>query len=308
MRDPVFDPDMAAIVAAFLATVPPGPKDLAQMRRRVADYPLPTRSTPIARVEDLTIPGPTGPLTARLYAPAEGAPLIVFYHGGGWVLCSIDTHDSLCRALAAASGAAVLSIDYRLAPEHKFPAAFEDAMAALVWAAANAAALGCDPTRLAVAGDSAGGNLAAAAALAAPAAGIRLAHQLLVYPALDPMQRGPSHARYLSGVLLDAPSMAWYWEQYLRDSADRLDPRAAPGLAPSYGVFPPTTLVLAEHDPLFDDGIDFANGLRAAGIATEILRYDGVTHGFLSMFGMVAKAETAFADIGKALRRALAPA
>ena len=308
MSDVVLDPDMAAIAAAFAAAIPPGPRDLAQMRRRVAENPLPTRSAPVARIEDLTIPGPAGDMSARLYAPAEGAPLMVFFHGGGWVICSIDTHDSVCRALAEATGAALLSIDYRLAPEHKFPAAFEDAAAALVWAAAHAAELGCDPTRIAVSGDSAGGNLAAAAALAAPALGVRLVHQLLIYPALDPMQRGASHARYQTGPMLDTPSMAWYWEQYLDGPADRQDPRAAPILAANYGVFPPTTLVLAEHDPLYDDGIEFAEGLRAAGVPTEILRYDGVTHAFISMYGIVAKAATAYADIGRVLKKAWAPA
>jgi len=308
MSDMVLDPDMAAIAAAFQAALPPGPRDLAQMRRRVAENPLPTPSVPVARIEDLTIPGPAGALPARLYAPAEGAPLIVFFHGGGWVLCSIETHDSVCRALAETTGAAILSIEYRLAPEHKFPAAFEDATAALAWAAAHAAELGCDPARIAVAGDSAGGNLAAAAALAAPALGIRLVHQLLIYPALDPMQRGPSHARYQTGPMLDAPGMAWYWEQYLGGPANRQDPRAAPILAPNYGVFPPTTLVLAEHDPLYDDGIAFAEGLLAAGIPTQVLRYDGVTHGFVSLYGLVAKAAAAFADIGAALKKALAPA
>jgi len=307
MNDLTLDPDMAAIAAAFLAAATPGPPDLALMRARIAEYPLPTRSLPIARVEDLTIPGPAGPLRARLYAPAAGAPLIVFFHGGGWVLCSIESHDSLCRALADASGAAVLSMEYRLAPEHRFPAGFEDALAALAWAAAHAAALGCDPARLAVAGDSAGGNLAAAVAAAAPAAGIRLTHQLLIYPALDPAQRGASHARYQTCPILDAPTMAWFWEQYLAAPADRLDPRAAPALAARLGDFPPTTLVLAEHDPLLDDGQAFAEALTEAGVPTEILRFDGVTHGFLSLFGLVAKAETAIGQIGARLRQALAP-
>jgi acetyl esterase len=307
MSDLTLDPDMAAIAAAFMAAATPGPPDLALMRARIADYPLPTRSLPIARVEDLTIPGPAGPIAARLYAPAAAdAPLIVFFHGGGWVLCSIESHDSLCRGLADASGAAVLSIEYRLAPEHKFPAGFEDAAAALAWAAANAQALGCDPTRLAVAGDSAGGNLAAAVAAAAPAAGVRLAHQLLIYPALDPAQRGASHARYTASPILDAPTMGWFWAQYLATQADRLDPRAAPALAP-LSNFPPTTLVLAEHDPLHDDGQAFADALRGAGVPVEILRFEGVTHGFLSLFGMVAKAETAIMQSGERLRRALTP-
>jgi acetyl esterase/lipase len=306
MSDIVLDPDMAAIAAAFQAAIPPGPRDLAQMRRRVAENPLPTPCVPVARIEDLTIPGPAGDIPARLYAPAEGAPLMLFFHGGGWVICSIDTHDAVCRALAEATGAAILSIDYRLAPEHKFPAAFEDAAAALVWAAAHAAELGCDPSRIAVSGDSAGGNLAAAAALAAPSLGVRLTHQLLIYPALDPMQRGASHARYQTGPMLDAPGMAWYWAQYLNGPSDQQDPRAAPLLAANYGIFPPTTLVLAEHDPLYDDGTAFAEGLRAAGVPTKILRYEGVTHAFFSMYGLVAKAATAYADVGAALRTALA--
>src|SRR6202012_5521703 len=180
--------------------------------------------------------------------------------------------------------------------------------AARPWPAAHAADLGCDPPRIAVSGDSAGGNLAAAAALAAPALGVRLVHQLLVYPALDPMQRGASHARYTTGPMLDAPSMAWYWEQYLNGPEDRQEPRAAPSLAANYGLFPPTTLVLAEHDPLHDDGIAFAEGLRAAGVPVEILRYDGVTHAFFSMYGIVAKAAAAYADIGKVLKPALASA
>lgn len=300
------DADMAALAAILMAARQPGPPDLALMRDRIATNPFPTKSVPVDRVEDLTIEGPAGPLAARLYAPAPDAPLIVFYHGGGWALCSLDTHDSLCRALAVASGAAVLSIDYRLAPEHRFPAAFDDAFAALRWAAAHGSELGCDPSRLAVAGDSAGGNLAAVVALAAARAGIALRHQLLIYPALDPAQTGASHARYIEAPMLDAPTMGWFWSLYLGGEAARSDPRANPFAAGDLTGLAPATLVLAEHDPLLDDGIAYAAALTKAGGAAEILRYDGVIHGFTSMLGLVAKAETAIDAAGQRLRAALA--
>ena len=184
------DPDMAAIAAAappFDETIPP-----ALLRAAIEAAPIPALRTELGRVEDVTIPGPAGPLRARLYATdAQVRPLTIFWHGGGWVLCSIETHDALCRALAAASGCAILSVDYRLAPEHKFPAAPDDAVAAMVWAAENASRLGCREGAIALAGDSAGANLAVAASLAAASYGVALSHLLLFYPPLDPAGAGP---------------------------------------------------------------------------------------------------------------------
>ncbi len=301
------DPDMAQIVAAApptdVTTLAP-----ALARAGVEAMPMPVRSVPLGRVEDLMIPGAAGPLRARLYAKDNTPrPLVVYWHGGGWVLCSLETHDGLCRALADASECAVLSVEYRLAPEHHFPAAADDARAALAWAVGNAARLGCRPGPLAVAGDSAGGNLAASVAIAAHEMGISplVAHMLLFYPALDPQGQGESHKQFADAPILSEAAMHWFWGHYLGPNpAHKDDPRAAPLKAPDMKVFPPATIVLAECDPLRSDGEALGNALRAAGVAAETRVFEGVCHGFASMVGMVAKAGQAVEYGAARLRQA----
>lgn len=264
---------------------------------------------PVASVEERTIPGAEGPLAARVYRPrAEaGLPLLVYFHGGGWVIGNLATHDGLCRALANAAGAVVLAVDYRLAPEHKFPAAAEDAYAATRWAAAHAADLGADPTRLAVGGDSAGGNLSAVVThLARDRGGPALRFQLLIYPATDATMALPSFRENGDGYLLTAADMRWFYGYYLRTPADATDPLASPLHAGRFDGLPPAFVLTAEFDPLRDEGEAYAARLRAAGVPVELRRYDGMIHGFVPMLGALARAREAVADMGRALHTALA--
>ncbi len=261
----------------------------------------------VARVEDLEIPGPAGAIPARAYVPeVDGAPpVVVYYHGGGWVLGGIDSHDGTCRALANASGAAVVSVDYRLAPEHPFPAAIEDAWAALEWIAANAADLGGDPSRLAVAGDSAGGNLAAVVAIQARDAGApALRGQLLVYPVTDATMSHPSIEENASGYFLTKADMEWFFGHYAPERPDdwRLSPLAAPDLS---GLAPALVLT-AEYDPLRDEGEAYARRLADAGVPVELIRKDGLIHGFFGMIADVDEAGDAMERSGAALRAWLA--
>ena len=231
---------------------------------------MPGEPLEIARVDDLTMAGPAGPVRLRFYDDAPGAPrpTLVFYHGGGFVIGDLETHDDLCRRLAKGSGWAVLAVDYRLAPENRYPAAFDDAYAALVWAAGpGAEVLGLDPARLAVGGDSAGGNLAAAVALAArDRAGPALRHQLLIYPATDHDFQTASYLDDNPNYFLTGSAMKWFWEQYLGPEGDRNDPLAAPGRATDLGRLPAATVVTASYDPLRDEGEHYAERLRAVGV------------------------------------------
>jgi acetyl esterase len=261
----------------------------------------------VARIEDLEIPGPAGAIPARLYVPAADGtpPVVVYYHGGGWVLGGIDSHDGTCRALANASGAAVVSVDYRLAPEHPFPAAVEDAWAALEWVAANAAEIGGDPSRLAVAGDSAGGNLAAVVAIQARDTGApALRGQLLVYPVTDATMSHPSIEENASGYFLTKADMEWFFGHYAPERPDdwRLSPLAAADLS---GLAPALVLT-AEYDPLRDEGEAYARRLDDAGVPVELIRKDGLIHGFFGMAADVDEARDAMDRSGAALRAWLA--
>jgi acetyl esterase len=261
----------------------------------------------VARVEDLEIPGPAGAIPARVYVPAADGtpPVVVYYHGGGWVLGGIDSHDGTCRALANASGATVVSVDYRLAPEHPFPAAVDDAWAALEWVAANGTELGADPARLAVAGDSAGGNLAAVVALQARDAGApALRGQLLVYPVTDATMSHPSIEENASGYFLTKADMEWFFGHYAPERPDdwRLSPLAAADLS---GLAPALVLT-AEYDPLRDEGEAYARRLDDAGVPVELIRKDGLIHGFFGMVADVDEARDAMERSGAALRAWLA--
>jgi acetyl esterase len=258
----------------------------------------------VHEVRDLEAAG----LPARLYRPsgAAGLPLVVYFHGGGWVIGSLETADPICRALANVATCAVVSVAYRLAPEHRFPAAVEDAVAATAWAAAQAAALGCDPARLAGAGDSAGGNLAAVVALTArDAGGPALAGQLLIYPPTDMAGEYPSLTENGPGPVLTTEDMAWFAGHYIRSAADRLDPRASPLRWASHAGLPPATIVTAEYDPLRDEGEAYAGRLRAAGVAVDLRRADGMVHGFWTLAALVPGAMSAMLATARAFGRAL---
>ncbi|MCW5891990.1 MAG: alpha/beta hydrolase [bacterium] len=263
---------------------------------------------PIAHVEDRTVPGPGGTIPARLYRPAGDAPLplLVYYHGGGWVLGGLESHDGVCRSLANQAGCAVLSIDYRLAPEHRYPAAADDCYAALVWAAANAAALGADPTRLAIGGDSAGGNLTAVTAIQArDRGGPRVRLQLLVYPVTDHSYDTASYAENADGYFLTKAAMVWFWNHYLGGDAGTAA-TASPLRAADLAGLPPALVITAEFDPLRDEGESYARRLREAGVPTTLTRYDGMIHGFFTMGPLLGQGARAVAESAAALRAALA--
>lgn len=268
-------------------------------------------SEPVFQVEDTTLPGPGGaPLPVRIYRPQAGRlPALLYYFGGGWTLGGIDTADGICRRLANAVGCLVVTVGYRLAPEHPFPAAVHDCHAALRWAAQEAEALGADPARLAVAGDSAGGNLAAAVTLLARAEQRpRLAGQLLVYPNTDQLADDASLRENDDPYLFNRRSVAWYARHYLTDPADALNPLASPLRAPDLSGLPPALIITAEHDPLRDQGEAYARRLAEAGVAVELTRYTGMTHGFFAMTGTVDDARTAIEQAALQLRAWFAPA
>jgi acetyl esterase len=253
-------------------------------------------------IRDLTVPGAAGPLPARLYAPARGgAGLLVFFHGGGWVRGGLDSHDAPCRVLAGLGGVRVLSVEYRKAPEHPYPAAADDARAAWEHVAANAAAYGADPQRLAIGGDSAGGNLAAVTALEA---GRRPAFQLLIYPACDLSRKHASVHAFAAGFLLSEADIDRYKHLYAPDGARWTEPRLSPLLAPDLSGAPPALVVTAAADPLRDEGEAYARALHDAGGAVALHRHPHV-HGFLNMTG-ARSARDGVAVMAGALRQALA--
>ncbi|RZJ14580.1 MAG: alpha/beta hydrolase [Acidovorax sp.] len=261
----------------------------------------------LARVEDLHIPARDGhALPARLYAPSTdaGLPLLLYMHGGGFTIGNIATHDILCRELARLAGCMVVSLDYRLAPEHRFPTASNDAWDALAWLVAHAGELGADPARLAVGGDSAGGTLAAVNAILARDAGLPLALQLLFYPGCAAHQDTPSHITYAHGLVLEEPAISWFFGNYVHSRAEREDWRFAPLLAPDVDGVAPAWVGLAECDPLVDEGVDYADKLRLAGVPVDLEIYRGVTHEFIKMGRAIPEARQAHADAARALRGA----
>jgi acetyl esterase len=312
--DPPLDPDSAAALARIHAPGAPRFETLtpdaaravyAAARKGAVAPPL-----PVAECRDLVLPGPRGGVAARLYRPegADGAGL-VYFHGGGWVLGSLDSHDGLCRRLALAAGATVISVDYALAPEAPFPAGLDDCVAALAAVRAGAAGFGIDPARLAVGGDSAGGNLAVAACLTLRDAGAPLpAVQLLLYPAVDLSMRHPSHATFAEGHFLTRAFQAWCHRHYLSAGGDVADWRVSPLAAPRLAGLPPALVLTASHDPLRDEGEAFALRLAAAGVPATLWRIPGQIHGFLPMDGLMRVVPAVVATLGRHLRAALAPA
>ena len=262
----------------------------------------------VVRVENRRLPGPDGEVPVRIYWPeGEGPhPALVFFHGGGWVICNLDTHDGICRTLTNAVGCVVVSVDYRLAPEHPFPAAADDAYEVTRWVAANAAEIGADPRRIAVGGDSAGGNLAAVVSLMSrERGGPDLRHQMLVYPVTNCAFDTPSYSENAEGYLLSRDSMKWFWGHYLSADSDADHPFASPLRAKDLAGLPPAHVVTAEFDPLRDEGEAYAQRLREAGVATTHKRYDGVMHGFFSMGDVIDVAKHAVAEAAAELRAAL---
>ncbi|HET6998732.1 MAG TPA: alpha/beta hydrolase [Solirubrobacterales bacterium] len=267
---------------------------------------------PMARIEELEVPGQAGPIPARFYAPAgpptdAPTPLLVYYHGGGWVIGDLDTHDGICRFLAAAAGTAVLSIEYRLAPEHPFPAAVEDAWAGFTWAEANAAKLPVDPARIAVGGDSAGGNLAAVVSLLAREGGGAMpSMQLLIYPVTDSAEDPPSRKLFAEGFLLTKGDMDTFERHYLPPGTDATDPRISILQAPDLTGLPPAYVATAGFDPLRDEAEAYALRLREAGVQVALRRHPGLVHSFAHLTAVSRSSRGAMLEAAGALRMGLA--
>ncbi len=263
-------------------------------------------SEPVASVEDLTIPGPLGPIPIRVYKPVEVAPrpAMVYFHGGGWVVCDLNTHHVICTAIARRAGAVVVAVDYRLAPEHKFPAALIDCYAATVWVAENAGRLGIDPNRITVGGDSAGGNLGTVVSLKArDEKGPRIALQALVYPVTDlTAMKTSSYVEFAEGYHLTKASMEWFRGHYLSCEEDGRHPHASPLLAGDLRGLPPAVILTAECDPLRDEGEAYARRLHEAGVPVSLTRYPGMIHPFFSLAGVIPQARDAYQQIADAVR------
>jgi acetyl esterase len=264
---------------------------------------------PVMEVREIEIPGPAGTSTqlpARVYRPAGAGPLpvLVYFYGGGWSLGTLDTCDGVCRMLTNAAGCVTVAAGYRLAPEHKFPAAVEDCHAGARWVAAHAAELGADATRLAVGGDSSGGNLAAAVALLARERGPAITHQLLIYPNTDYQADTPSMREFADEYFFNPASVRWYWGMYLATQEDGANPLASPLRARDLSGLPPATVITAEYDPLRDEAEQYARELQAAGVPARIIRYDGMMHGFFTMVGTLEVARAAVLEAAASLRAA----
>jgi acetyl esterase len=278
--------------------------------RRAVTQPDPP---PIAETRDLQASGPHGPIALRLYHPQPAVErkrppaVLVYYHGGGWVIGDLDTHDTLCRQLAIGSGCAVVAVDYRMGPEHRFPAAVDDSLAATRWVRDHAAELGVDASRLAVGGDSAGGNLAAVVAIALRDAGdLPVRFQLLIYPATDQRRGWPSHTSNAQGYLLTADTMDYFHDHYIPDKAMDLDWRASPLLHPDLSRLPPALVLTAGYDPLRDEALQYSHRLTQAGNRATHILFERQIHGFITMGRVIDEANEAVALSADALRRALA--
>jgi acetyl esterase/lipase len=309
------DPQAKAVIELVAKSGRPAyhtlsPKDARQLflETRPASTPTPPA---IGTVRNLVAETPQGAIPLRAYRPAglpdaSAVPVYVYFHGGGWVIGDLETHDVLCRQLTAASGACVIAVDYRLAPEHKFPAAADDAWAATRWIVAHAAELAVDASRLAVGGDSAGGNLAAVVALMArDVGGPAIRQQVLIYPVTDVMRETRSYEDFAEGYMLTRDSMRWFIAHYLRSRDDAGDWRVSPLRAPSLAGLPPALIVTAGNDPLRDEGEMYAGRLRDAGVLVDYVCYGGMVHGFAGMGKLIDTAQRVVSLVGDSLRQAL---
>ena len=307
------DPDAAAVFRAFqeagrppYETVSPAEARELYLKGRFVSNPEPPQ---LASVEPLTIPSPAGSIPARIYTPTRLrkvnglAPGLVFFHGGGWVIGDLDSHDVVCRKLADEGELMVVSVDYRLAPEHKFPAAVDDAIASTKWIAENAKQFGIDASRLMVGGDSAGGNLAAVVAIAArDGNGPDIAGQVLIYPAIDFAMTHPSHREPETSILLTHSVIRWFRDHYLSGAADVHDWRASPARAKTLIRLPPAYVLTAGADPLRDEGDEYARRLKEAGVAVTHRTFPGQFHGFFTMGKLLQQANVAAGEIGAWLK------
>jgi acetyl esterase len=310
---PKIDPDAERLLMAMRAANRPPFEQLTpdqaraawQMMRKAMNQFVP----PMADVRALAAEGPNGPIPLRLYrsqavAADRNSPVLVFFHGGGWVVGDLDTHDVLARHLANAVEGVSIAVDYRLAPEHKFPAAAEDAIAATQWIAKNAHELGIDASRMAVAGDSAGGNLATVAALAAVRDGApRIQAQALIYPTVDLRCDYPSYERVGAGYTLTKASMHWFRDHYLTNPSEIDDWRASPIRAKNLSKLPPAYVVTGGLDPLCDEGEAYAKALEQAGVEVVFRHFPGQMHGFAGQFGLIGASDTVSAEIGAFIRK-----
>ncbi len=303
-------PDIVAYFSSVSAEFPPPGTVPTAAESRALHKRLAARNGPgraLRRVRNIAVPGPAGPIACRLYSDQDGTnqPACIFLHGGGWIGGDLETHDIFCRELAHGSGYAVVAVDYRLAPEHKFPAAFEDSLSACSYLLEHGLELGLDPTRVAIGGDSAGGNLCAAVVQTLlDRAGPQPILQYLIYPALD-LRLASRSFDEMRPPAFSAAEAVWCLDQYLNCPSEVRDPRASPALAEDFSGLPPAYIVTAECDGLRDDGEAYALSLARAGVPVQLRRYLGVTHGFLSLPPSYGVTAAGIADLCRALRIAL---
>jgi acetyl esterase len=304
------DPQAQKVLEQLAALGLPPNHTVSPAQARINAKARPRAAGPeVAKVEDRQIPGSGPAVPVRIYTPVGPGPfpVLVWFHGGGWVIGDLESADPTARHLAVGAGCVVVSVDYRLAPETKFPGAADDCYAATVWAAQNAAQLNGDASRIAVGGDSAGGNLAAAVSLMArDRKASPLAFQLLVYPVTARDFNTPSYRQNANGYLLTRDGMQWYWDHYLNQAAEAENPYAAPLVAKDLTGLPPALVITAEMDPLRDEGEAYAQRLQAAGIPTQYTCYDGMIHGFFGMPAVLDKGKQAIAEANTALRQVFA--
>ncbi len=295
-----------------MMNVPPTNTQAVEDVRTAYDAMAQFSGTPeeVSKIEDRTLPGPAGEIPVRIYTPesTEPLPILVFFHGGGWTIGSLNSYDGVCRSLANQTHCIVVSVDYRLAPEHKFPAAVEDAYAATAWVAEHAASIHGDSQRVAIGGDSAGGNLAAVVShMARDKGSPKIVYQLLIYPATDYFIPGtPSIHENADGYYLTKDTMVWFWNHYANSEEDAQNPLMAPLRATDFKGLPPALVITAEYDPLRDEGELYAAKLQEAGVSVTATRYNGMIHGFFTMAGIMDQSKVAIAETVAALKTAFA--
>jgi acetyl esterase len=293
------DPQARAVLDQMAETGAPPINKLSVNEARQASEALAAMQglpEPVGSIENRTLLGPGGDIPVRIYVPfGKGPfPVLIYFHGGGWVIGDIESSDGLCRILTNAAECIVVSVDYRLAPEHPFPAAVDDAYHATLWAATNGSSFGGDSSRIAVCGDSAGGNLAAVVAqIARDRGNPAICFQLLIYPATDAACDTPSYSENAEGYFLTKDTMQWFWNHYVRNEADRNHPCASPLRASNLAGLPAALVITAEFDPLRDEGERYAERMSAAGTPVQLTRYDGMIHGFFSMSAIIDQGRTA---------------